>query len=67
MVLRVYDYELCELMIKDKLGVVNISNGYYLCKKNKAKEIFELIKKYYENYDSVEKKWRMRIYMVNIK
>lgn len=53
--LRVYDYELCELMIKDKLGMVNISNGYYLCKKSKAKEIFELIKKYYENYDSVEK------------
>jgi hypothetical protein len=52
---RVYNYEMCELIVKDKLRNVNISNGYYMCKKDKANEIIELVSKYYEKYDSVEK------------
>ena len=52
---RVYDYELCELMIKDKLCDVNISNGYYMCRGEKIIEVYENIKKYFENYNEIEK------------
>lgn len=51
---RVYNYEMCELMVKDMLKNENISNGYYMCKKEKGKEKFELIKEYYEKNNQVE-------------
>lgn len=52
--LRVYDYEFCELMVKDKLKEVNILNGYYMCEKEKIKIIYEKIKYYFENYSELE-------------
>lgn len=52
---RVYDYELCELMVKDKLCDVNISNGYYMCRGEKINEVYEKIKNYFENYNEIEK------------
>ncbi len=51
---RVYDYELCELMIKDKLGGVSISNGYYMCGYDRVDQVYEKIKEYYEKYSELE-------------
>lgn len=59
---RVYDYELCELMVKDKLGDVNISNGYYMCGKEKIIEVYVKIKGYFENYSELEKLKKAYLY-----
>ena len=51
---RVYDYELCELLVKDKLKNVNILNGYYMCGMEKIKEVYDEIIKYFVNYIEIE-------------
>lgn len=61
-VLRVYDYELCELMVKDKLGDVNILNGYYMCGSQIIIEVYENIKNYFENYSEIEKIKKVYLY-----
>ena len=47
--------ELQQLMVKDKLGDVNISNGYYMCGSEKIIEVYENIKNYFENYSEFSK------------
>ena len=51
---RVYDYEFCELMIKDKLAEVNVSNGYYMCGHDRVDQVYGKIKEYYEKYSELE-------------
>ena len=41
---KVYDYEICKLMVEDMLREMNISNRYYIYGKEKINEVYDKIK-----------------------
>lgn len=53
--IRIYDYELGILLLRDQLKNKLYESNLYICNSNEINIIFEKIKKYFDDYDDYKK------------